>query len=159
MIYYDTEFLERGPEYPIELISIGMVNAGGDREYYAVCADGWSEDRCSDWLKQNVLPHLGNAPRVPRAVIAQEILTFAGPNPRFASYFADYDHVLLCGLYGQMIDLPAGWPMWTYDIKQLAHDLGNPPLPKQTSVEHNALADAKHIRLMHQTLLAMKPFA
>lgn len=159
MIYYlDTEFLERGPEHPVQLISIGLVSAAGDREYYAVCADGWHVADCSEWLCNNVLPHLGPGPAKMREVIAAEIREFVGKNPRFYGYFADYDWVLLCQLYGRMIDLPKGWPMWCYDIKQLAFDMGNPPLPKQTSIVHNALADAKHVRTMHQALLALKPF-
>jgi hypothetical protein len=159
VIYYlDTEFHERGHGDHIDLISIGMVSEDGSREYYAVCADQWYEDECSDWLKENVLPHLGTRIRTPRRIIAEQIREFVGKDPRFVGYYADYDWVLLCQLYGRMIDLPKGWPMWCYDVKQLAHDLGNPPLPKQTSIAHNALSDAKHIRTMHQTLLALKPF-
>lgn len=32
---------------------------------------------------------------------------------------ADYDWVVLCQLYGTMMDLPKGWPMYCRDVKQL----------------------------------------
>lgn len=35
------------------------------------------------------------------------------------------------------------FPMFCYDLKQLAMMLGNPQLPKQTSTEHNALEDSR----------------
>ncbi len=157
-VYYDCEFIERGPAHPIELISIGMVRED-DQTYYAVASDGWDETHASDWVREHVLPSILGIERTARATIAEQIFAFAGPSPRFYGYYADYDHVLLCQLYDRMIALPAGWPMWTYDIKQLAHDLGNPPLPKQESVEHHALADAIHIKRMHEVLLALAPFA
>lgn len=38
--------------------------------------------------------------------------------PEFYAYFADYDWVLLCSLFGRMIDLPQGFPMYCNDLKQ-----------------------------------------
>jgi hypothetical protein len=60
----------------------------------------------------------------------------------FWGYYADYDWVAFCQLFGKMINLPKGFPMYCNDIKQLAMDMGNPELPKQQSGEHNALSDA-----------------
>lgn len=37
-------------------------------------------------------------------------------------YFADYDWVLLCSLFGRMIDLPKGFPMYCRDLKQMMDD-------------------------------------
>lgn len=34
-------------------------------------------------------------------------------------YYADYDWVLLCSLFGRMIDLPTGFPMYCRDLKQM----------------------------------------
>lgn len=39
--------------------------------------------------------------------------------PVFYGYFADYDWVLFCSLYGKMIDLPKGFPMYCRDLKQM----------------------------------------
>jgi hypothetical protein len=76
--------------------------------------------------------------------------------PEIWAYYADYDHVVFCQLFGTMMDLPNGFPMYTKDIKQLCDDLGNPELPKQGSGEHNALADARHNQVMYQFLMNLK---
>lgn len=89
--------------------------------------------------------------------------------PTFFGYYSDYDWVLFCSLFGRMIDLPKGFPMFCIDLKQtldevafkrkvgryatrednedkLSFEIRNlklhPAYPKQTN-EHNALADAK----------------
>lgn len=36
----------------------------------------------------------------------------------FYAYYADYDWVVFCSLYGRMIDLPKGFPMYCKDLKQ-----------------------------------------
>lgn len=51
--------------------------------------------------------------------IAQEVESFCkGDNPVFYGYYSAYDHVALCWLFGKMIDLPKGFPMYTIDLKQ-----------------------------------------
>ena len=42
--------------------------------------------------------------------------------PEFYAYYADYDWVVFCWLFGKMIDLPKGFPMYCRDLKQ---DLDN----------------------------------
>ena len=37
---------------------------------------------------------------------------------QFYGYYSAYDHVALCWLFGKMIDLPKGFPMYTIDLKQ-----------------------------------------
>lgn len=151
--YLDTEFIERGHQHPIELISIGIVAENGD-ELYAVLLDGWDASHASDWVRENVLRNIGDAPRVPRADVANRIRSFvaersADSKPEFWGYYADYDWVIFCQLFGAVIDLPKGWPMFCRDVIQVCKEMGNPELPKQTGCEHNALADARHIREMH----------
>ena len=63
--------------------------------------------------------------------------------PEFWGYYADYDWVVFCQLFGTMMDLPKGFPMYCRDLKQLADSKGNPRLPQQESTEHNALYDAR----------------
>lgn len=36
----------------------------------------------------------------------------------FYAYYADYDWVVFCWLFGRMIDLPKGFPMYCIDLKQ-----------------------------------------
>ena len=40
-------------------------------------------------------------------------------NPQFYGYYSAYDHVALYWLFGKMIDLPKGFPMYTIDLKQI----------------------------------------
>jgi hypothetical protein len=65
------------------------------------------------------------------------------PKPEIWAYYADYDWVAFCQLFGTMMDLPKGFPMYCRDIKQLCDELGNPKLPEQGKGEHNALEDAR----------------
>lgn len=109
--------------------------------------------------------------------IAKEVKEFVDPEkkrynkfgeytltkPDFYAYYADYDWVCFCWLFGCMIDLPDGFPMYCRDLKQMLdekiekswkdvenstfghvgiQDIKNiPGYPKQTD-EHNALYDA-----------------
>jgi hypothetical protein len=43
--------------------------------------------------------------------------------------------------------------MYCRDIKQECDRLGNPKLPEQGSCEHNAIADARHNRVMYDFLV------
>ncbi len=47
------------------------------------------------------------------------LLAFFGKEPEIYGYYADYDWVLLCSLFGRMIDLPKGFPMYCIDLKQI----------------------------------------
>ena len=136
--WFDTEFIEDGRT--IDLISIGVVSEDS-RQYYAEIEE-CDINRASDWVKQNVIPHL-TGPRKPRNVVALDLLSFIGTDkPEIWAYYADYDWVALCQLFGTMMDLPKGWPKYCRDVKQLCDSLGNPKLPRQTTGEHNAIFDA-----------------
>ena len=137
-IFFDTEFIEDGKT--IDLISIGMVDAGGYTFYREARACDLS--RASPWVRQNVIPHLKPKFIRSRSVIAQEIREFVGEKPEFWAYYADYDWVALCQLYGTMLDLPEGWPKYCRDVKQWCDSLGNPKLPEKDGAEHDALNDA-----------------
>lgn len=149
--WFDTEFIEDGKT--IDLISIGIVSEDG-RTFYAEAKE-CDYSRASAWVQDNVFPHLVGGPyRLPRRAIAADIVAFVGEKPEFWAYYADYDWVALCQLYGTMMDLPSGWPMYCRDVKQLCDSVGNPKLPEQISVEHNALDDANWTRLAHEFLTA-----
>lgn len=170
--FYDTEFIENGKT--IDLISIGVVCEDG-REFYAISTE-FKPKKASQWVKDNVLIHLPErrvnlsdpsiSPRIKeeslhwksRVVIREGLLDFiCNGEPELWAYYADYDHVALCQLFGTMMDLPAGWPMYTRDIKQLCDSLGNPKLPEQGKGEHNALADAKWNKIAYEFLMARPP--
>jgi hypothetical protein len=140
--FIDTEFIESGPHKPIDLISIGIVRE--DRQsLYCVSAEFRDED-ASDWVKENVLPHILGVPRYSLQSIKEEIVKFVGKDiPEFWGYYADYDWVVFAQIFGAMVNLPKGWPMYCNDLKQRAVELSNPKLPEQESTEHNALEDAQ----------------
>ncbi|MFG2900952.1 hypothetical protein ACGFZH_28185 [Streptomyces zaomyceticus] len=170
-IYYDTEFIENGRT--IDLISIGMVAEDG-RELYAVNREmPVRRIRRHDWLMKHVVPSLphGHGDRrnhLPkawlfdygdpvvkrRAVIAAQVRRFIQdtPDPQLWAWYGAYDHVALAQLFGPMIDLPTGVPMWTNDLRQECERLGNPRLPEQPAGVHNALADARHNRVRAEFL-------
>lgn len=150
--WFDTEFIEDGRT--IDLISIGVVSSderwGG---YYAEVLE-CDHSRASPWVRDNVLAHIqGGAAVKPRHVIASDLIAIFGEKPEIWAYYADYDWVALCQLFGTMMDLPKGWPMYCRDVKQLCDDLGNPKLPKQDTTEHHALADARWTRDAHHYLI------
>ena len=102
--------------------------------------------------------------------------------PKFYGYYADYDWVVFCWLFGRMIDLPENFPMYCIDLKQISDEkyeakkasyyghkkkeaianganfiekLSNhPDYPRQVN-EHNALADARWNMRLHKFLNKM----
>jgi hypothetical protein len=142
-IWFDTEFIEDGRT--IDLLSIGMVREDGKTLYLENLSADVS--KASQWVEENVICHLDYVKHgVAREEIGPKVRAFAGEKPEFWAYYADYDWVALCQLYGTMMDLPKGWPMYCRDVKQLCDEVGNPKLPEQSSTEHHALADAEWTR-------------
>jgi hypothetical protein len=108
--------------------------------------------------------HMRDARVKPKWVIANEVRDFlltsvvpAQPSqidrqdgipahgfPELWAYFAAYDHVALAQLWGKMLHLPKGIPMYTHDIKQEMDRLSVPSsaVPKPQN-QHDALADAR----------------
>lgn len=153
--FIDTEFIESGSSRPIELLSIGIVGEDG-REFYVVNGDA-DFTHANDWVKANVVPHLGS-PGVAFSKIGSGIIHWIRDSqPEFWGYYADYDWVVFCQIFGSMIDLPKGWPMYCRDLKQFCDSLGNPQLPPQVSTEHNALNDAKWNKIAYEFLARYFP--
>lgn len=150
--FLDTEFFEDGSDEPIKLISLAMTSEYGD-EIYVVNNDfNWSE--ASPWLVENVLPHIedGHPLRVSFADIGPLVLgwisrTAGASKPEFWGYYADYDWVVFCQLFGRMVDLPSNFPKYCMDLKQFSKMLGDPNLPKQEAKLHSALNDARWMRV------------
>lgn len=144
--FLDTEFIE-GFHKPffgkrrhfIDLISIGIVCEDG-REYYAISNEFNPKD-ASDWVRENVISSLPekifNGSNISEAklwksnsTIAHDIINFCGAThfvevpdvtqqSEFYGYYSDYDWVLFCSLFGTMMDLPKGFPMYCIDLKQM----------------------------------------
>jgi hypothetical protein len=149
--FYDCEF-EESPEFGIRLISIGIVDEFG-RELYLINNE-YDWNTChNDWLFANVKPFIDAAPehiKVSKNEIKDMLFEFIRPSSNdqveLYGYYSAYDHVCLCQLFGKMVDLPEGIPMYTNDLKQFLDYFGIPSdsslLPKIEN-EHDALSDAK----------------
>ena len=63
----------------------------------------------------------------------------------FYGYFADYDWVVFCWIFGRMIDLPDGFPMYCKDLKQMmdSKKIKRDDIPIEPLTEHSALEDAR----------------
>lgn len=101
-------------------------------------------------------------------------------DPEFYTYYGAYDWVVFCWLFGKMINLPKGFPMFSRDLKVMLDDKVNSfaniqkitanqdikvetfkdklntiksmqNYPKQSN-EHNALDDAKFNKKLHEFL-------
>ena len=138
----------------IDLISIGIVREDG-ATYYAISAEfDLQKALAHPFLVKEVLPHLDSADFwKPRSQIAAEIRDFVGTDPEFWADYASYDWVALCQLYGTMMDLPKGWPMFVRDVQQLRKTYGFPKMQLLEDAHHNALADARecHARWKYMT--------
>ncbi len=153
--WYDTEFIEDSST--IDLISIGIVCEDG-REYYAQRSE-CDLYKASQWVKDNVIVYLDDQSWLTQKSIKRDILAFMDiekyGKPELWGYYSAYDHVAFCQLFGTMMDLPKGFPMYTRDIKQWCDALGNPRLPEQGKGEHHALHDAKWNKVAWEFLKAL----
>jgi len=177
-IFYDTEFFECGPKHPIRFISLGAVRDDGN-ELYLITNNLYTLNRANQnpWLAENVIKHLpvkqGQDGRLawdiqhpdyarvlPNEVIAglwrDFVLDYDAEyefdKPELWAYYGAYDHVVISQLFGRMIDLPDGHPMYTMDIKQRWYNEGKPGLPEQEGDAHRALDDARWNKLAYEYL-------
>lgn len=158
--FIDTEFSERGPKHPIELISIGIVAEDG-REFYGVNAE-FNKRHANAWVTQHVIPLLPmerpgyhDSPRLQREARAwmtrgkmvKRILEFIGDDPsaEFWGYYSGYDWVVLCQIFGDMSCLPLGWPMYCHDLRQALDDRDLGRVKQDDDAPHDALHDARWV--------------
>ena len=182
--FLDQEFIE-GFHKPIfgkkrhfiDLISIGIVNQYGGK--FSAISDEWDFKDANSWVVENVINPLyvrtvhGDARNElssknfhkrrygwPNAHIADKLRDFfrGDDNIEIYGYYADYDWVLFCSLFGTMMDLPKGFPMFCIDLKQMMHEKGvnssHPDCPKQIN-EHDALSDAMWNKAVYEWLIKL----
>lgn len=155
--FYDTEFMETGGrgKGEIQIISIGIVDEDG-RTFYAINREA-DLSRANEFVAKEVIPKL--PPQTDPAwmcpeKIAHELLEFILPDgrpPHLWTWYGCYDHVVMCWLWGQMVDLPEGLPMFTRDLKPMlpffeavcGAEIEAPPKPKDA---HDALSDARWLQ-------------
>lgn len=144
--FYDTEFIEDGTT--IELVSIGVVDETG-REFYAVSTQ-FDPSRAIPWVRDNVLDKLPSPADTAwrsNERIRTDLLAFLvepGEKIELWAWYAGYDHVALCQLWGPMTALPREIPRFSHELRQRWEDLDRPVLPVAPPDQHDALADARH---------------
>lgn len=173
----------------IDLISIGIYRE--DNMAYHCISSQYNYDDASEWVKENVINPLyissihgdlrnrcdvHNFHKIigkTNEEIALDMLSFfgcwrdqhfwrVGSKVEVFGYYADYDWVLFCSIFGRMIDLPKGFPMYCVDLKQMMDERGltkewkqeNCPDPED---EHNALADARWNKRLYDKIIAATP--
>jgi hypothetical protein len=183
-IFYDLEFLEDGRTIDLISIGMVREDGRELYCVNQAIEDNPLHDRIRNhrWLMANVVPHLplrvtdpmpkhapsSNAPQMfftdttsnlimPLRMIRNAVRAFvldAGPEVELWADYGAYDHVALCQLFGTMMALPEGFPMWTHDLRQELerHGVTDEELPAGTGTAHHALADAWEVARAHQFL-------
>jgi hypothetical protein len=180
-VYYDTEFLDNGKT--LDLISLAMIKETGESLYLINRDLDLNHIMAQPWLRHNVMRHLPvketklstingvnkyiydwdiegelscGSPLFTRDEIRDKVRSFvlSAYKPELWAWYGAYDHVILCQLFGRMLDLPTGFPMYTNDLKQRSDEYPHIRLPEQESHHHHAWYDADWVRIAHQHLEA-----
>lgn len=89
----------------------------------------------------------------------EEFILGPGEDVELWTWYGAYDHVCLARLWGIMADLPAGMPMYSNDLRQLAHMIGVKP-DSQHDDKHHPLADARwNMKTYCELAAVMRSFA
>jgi hypothetical protein len=179
-VYFDTEFIENGVTIALVSIGMvredGRTYYAQALGFEPADASRWVEEhvlsllqRCDRSLslaeemqqhKHSGRPCSSMCPWRSRAEIAQELRQFVATKPiwgeragapEFWADYASYDWIALCQIFGTMLQLPDGWPMFCRDVQQAREELTRGSRetivwPARAAVhlpEHYALNDAR----------------
>lgn len=155
-IVADDQLIQRVAEHPWLTMNVlphlpVKVVRNLDSIYHDHDGNRWHPVKYWEWDEA----HPDFACVLPRKAIAAQVRSFIleHASPRLWAYYGAYDHVCLAQLYGRMLDLPHGVPMFTNEFMQEWHRAGQPPLPPKPKDAHNALADAQWLALAHTLLM------
>ncbi len=170
--FLDIEFDDENDNMRMDLISLGIVTEDGGRELYTECSE-YDETRAHQWLRDNVLPHLGHKQqRLPVTAIRSELKKYfksaveAAPGRvtkvQIWTKNGSNDNTILGLIFGGLSKYYAFMNELgverTYfnDTDMLRRDLGD---QQRTKIErdpkhtpHHALGDARHERLEYKAL-------
>jgi hypothetical protein len=171
-VFYDSEFVERGPQLPIQPVSFGFTREDG-AELYLINEECLSNVMKHPWCSVNVRPGLpikedgpyifswdDKHPEYPYVfgldALIQQVHMFLTETPDLElwAYYGAYDHVVLCQLFGSMGELPAGIPMFTHDLQWLVEQHPRVKLPPEPEEAHHAMWDARWVRDSYQKIAA-----
>ena len=162
--FLDTEFWDRGPDYPLQVVSLALVAENGTSLYLANADFDWNSgelaaDVSGQWLLANVRPniHAASFLLLSRDEFPGIISDFVGRLLRegepaeFYGWYSAYDWVVLCQLFGGMVNLPKAFAQFCYDLRMVVEMVGLENLPPQQDVLC-PLLDALWIRQLWRTL-------
>ena len=158
--FIDTEFNDRGHDYPVRLISLALVADDARELYFALPDSYFGPETCNEFVKKNVLPKIEKEIRTPVIEIANAIIDFIGadPRPKFWGYHQSQDFLLFRNLFtaGRM---PPTFPRFFRELVQFQEFLGWPKLPKKPEKvrAHHALVDALWLKSAHEFLSSIVP--
>jgi len=159
-IFFDTEFT--GLNSDPRLLSLGLVTDDG-HELYLELTDGWSDAMCSPWVRQHVLPMLGQGERLTRKEAGPRIigwlLSFSTPTTLVGD--TDWDTTLLANLMDE-----CGIDRGSYRIELIRYSSKAQAMEfehakrayfeSQNAVPHHALTDARAFRVAWHGVLATR---
>ncbi len=152
-IFVDTEFSSLGSDP--RLLSIALVAENG-AELYIEFSSGWTFEQCSPWVKNHVLPLLGQGLALSRAAVVAHIdawLTgLAVPVTLLVD--SDWDAELIGQLFTEN---GLGRTRYTLQVLQVADKAAAVALAQQREayflrhqcVPHHALHDARALRAVY----------
>lgn len=146
-VFLDTEFT--GLTSDPRLLSIGLVAENG-AELYLELTDGWSVGNCSAWVRDHVIPLLGNGEQCTRRAAGRRILSWfafdEGPPTLLSD--SDWDTALIAGLMDE-----CGIPRERYGLEVLKYKTKTQATAFEEArlrcfeslnlVQHHALNDAR----------------
>jgi hypothetical protein len=175
-VFCGCNFVERGRELPIQLVSIGMVREDG-HEMYLINEECLSNVVRHPWLSVNVVPELPIAFDDPYIfqwnkdhedyanVMAMDAIPLAihdfltsrtfsissgegldADPTELWAWYGAYGHVAMCQSFGSLAELPPGVPTFTHELQQLAEEHPQVVLPPQPIRRHNAMHDARWVQ-------------
>ena len=130
--------------------------------------------KTNDQIAKEVKEFVSNCENLNRGSVVYEKQK---SKPEFYAYYCNYDWVVFCWLFGKMLDLPTGFPMFCNDIKVLMDQkvseysdrfmIGNETFKEKMSFvknkdsypknekEHHALSDARFDRDLYNFLMKL----
>lgn len=147
----------------IDLISIGIYREDG--KFLYLISNEYNFNDADEWVKDNVImpayksyvsgdarnrldttnfhKYLGYSNEEIKNKLLdffgcwRDVLFYRAPEDiEVYGYYADYDWVLFCSLFGTMMQLPKGFPMYCIDLKQMFDEKAN----SMTSMQLTKLA-------------------
>lgn len=162
-VFLDTEFT--GLSSDPRLLSIGLVADDG-KELYVELADGWSDANCTHWVRQHVLPMLGQGEQLSRRDAGRRILGWLSSFETMPTLLGDtdWDTSLVAELM-QECGIPRDsyrLEMLTYSGKTQANafeEAKREYFASQQARPHHALTDARAFRAAWDRIFSTNPAA